>query len=308
MSSSLNPLKMNKKKEQVGQGLRALLGNIEKTEDSPQIKKEVVQELSKATEEIPIGQIEANPYQPRKEFDHEDLLALVQSIKSLGLIQPITVRAISKDKYQIISGERRFRASKLAGLKSIPAYIRIADDQGMLEMALVENIQRSDLNPLEIALSYQRLIDECNLQHDTLAKRVGKERSTVSNYIRLLKLPPDIQSALKSKALSMGHARAIIGLEDPTQQLEVYKQIVKDALSVRNTEALVRKIKSPDTNPIKKAPQSIEHPEIRKIKDRLSRYLDSKIDIQRSNKGKGKIVIHFNSDDQFNNIIEQIED
>lgn len=298
---------MSKKKEQLGQGLRALLGNIESIEKSEDVKKEVVQELSKSVEEIPVENIEINPYQPRKEFDQEELLALVQSIKVLGLIQPITVRSIGADKYQIISGERRWRASKLAGLKSVPAYIRIADDQGMLEMALVENIQRSDLNPLEIALSYQRLIDECDLQHDEMAKRVGKERSTVSNYIRLLKLPPDIQSALKSKKISMGHARAIIGLENPTDQLHVYKKIIGESLSVRNTEKLVREIKTPKSS-IKEAPKTVEHPEIKKIRDRLGYLLGSKIDIQRSSRGKGKIIIHFNSDDQFNNIIDQIED
>jgi len=195
---------MSKKKEQLGQGLRALLGNIDKSDSGADLKKELVGELSKKTEEIAIDDIEINPFQPRKEFDQEELLALVQSIKSLGLIQAITVRSISESRYQIISGERRWRASKLAGLKTIPAYIRIADDQGMLEMALVENIQRSDLNPLEIAISYQRLIEECDLQHDELAKRVGKERSTVSNYVRLLKLPPDIQSALKSKKVKYG--------------------------------------------------------------------------------------------------------
>ncbi len=298
---------MSKKKEQVGKGLRALLGNIENIEKSESLKKEVVQELSKSVEEISIEDIEINPYQPRKDFDHEELLALVQSIKTLGLIQPITVRSLSSGKYQIISGERRWRASKLAGLKSIPAYIRITDDQGMLEMALVENIQRSDLNPLEIALSYQRLIDECQLQHDTLAKRVGKERSTVSNYVRLLKLPPDIQSALKTRKLSMGHARALLGIEDPALQLMAFKKISAEGLSVRNTEKLIREIKSPDQK-IKTAPKTVEHPEIKRIRERLNHLLGSKVDIQRSGRGKGKIVIHFNSDDQFNNIIDQIED
>ncbi|MGA0231798.1 MAG: ParB/RepB/Spo0J family partition protein [Saprospiraceae bacterium] len=298
---------MSKKKEQLGQGLRALLGNIDKSDSGADLKKELVGELSKKTEEIAIDDIEINPFQPRKEFDQEELLALVQSIKSLGLIQAITVRSISESRYQIISGERRWRASKLAGLKTIPAYIRIADDQGMLEMALVENIQRSDLNPLEIAISYQRLIEECDLQHDELAKRVGKERSTVSNYVRLLKLPPDIQSALKSKKLSMGHARALIGLEDPSQQLFVYKKLVKDGLSVRQTEALVRDMKNPSQT-IKKAPATVEHPEVKKIKDRLSYVLGSKVEINRTARGKGKIVIHFNSDDQFNNIVDQIDD
>jgi len=298
---------MSKKKEQLGQGLRALLGKIDKSDSGADLKKELVGELSKKTEEIAIDDIEINPFQPRKEFDQEELLALVQSIKSLGLIQAITVRSISESRYQIISGERRWRASKLAGLKTIPAYIRIADDQGMLEMALVENIQRSDLNPLEIAISYQRLIEECDLQHDELAKRVGKERSTVSNYVRLLKLPPDIQSALKSKKLSMGHARALIGLEDPSQQLFVYKKLVKDGLSVRQTEALVRDMKNPSQT-IKKAPATVEHPEVKKIKDRLSYVLGSKVEINRTARGKGKIVIHFNSDDQFNNIVDQIDD
>ncbi len=298
---------MSKKKEQLGQGLRALLGNIDKSDSGADLKKELVGELSKKTEEIAIDDIEINPFQPRNEFDQEELLALVQSIKSLGLIQAITVRSISESRYQIISGERRWRASKLAGLKTIPAYIRIADDQGMLEMALVENIQRSDLNPLEIAISYQRLIEECDLQHDELAKRVGKERSTVSNYVRLLKLPPDIQSALKSKKLSMGHARALIGLEDPSQQLFVYKKLVKDGLSVRQTEALVRDMKNPSQT-IKKAPATVEHPEVKKIKDRLSYVLGSKVEINRTARGKGKIVIHFNSDDQFNNIVDQIDD
>lgn len=298
---------MSKKKEQLGQGLRALLGNIDKSDSGADLKKELVGELSKKTEEIAIDDIEINPFQPRKEFDQEELLALVQSIKSLGLIQAITVRSISESRYQIISGERRWRASKLAGLKTIPAYIRIADDQGMLEMALVENIQRSDLNPLEIAISYQRLIEECDLQHDELAKRVGKERSTVSNYVRLLKLPPDIQSALKSKKLSMGHARALIGLEDPSEQLFVYKKLVKDGLSVRQTEALVRDMKNPSQT-IKKAPATVEHPEVKKIKDRLSYVLGSKVEINRTARGKGKIVIHFNSDDQFNNIVDQIDD
>ena len=297
---------MSKKKEQLGKGLRALLGNIENVETASE-KKALVNELNQNTSEIPIDSIETNPFQPRKEFDQEELLSLVQSIKTLGVIQPITVRSVANNKYQIISGERRWRASKLAGLKTIPAYIRIADDQGMLEMALVENIQRSDLNPLEVALSYQRLIEECDLQHETLAKRVGKERSTVSNYIRLLKLPPDIQSAVKDKKLSMGHARALLGLEDPSLQLQVSKKILSDALSVRNTEKLIRELKTPSSN-LKSAPNSIEHPEVRKIKDRLTYLLGSKVDIQRSNKGKGKIVIHFNSDDQFNNIIYQIED
>ena len=214
-----------KKKEQLGQGLRALLTKIDEVETKPTKKKKVVAELSRSITEIDIEAIEANPYQPRKEFIESELLELVQSIKSLGLIQPITIRKVGENKFQIISGERRWRASKLAGLKTIPSYLRIADDQGMLEMALVENIQRSDLNALEVALSYQRLIDECNLQHEDLAKRVGKERSTVSNYTRLLKLPPNIQDGLKLKKISMGHARALLAVEDSALQLHFFKKI-----------------------------------------------------------------------------------
>ena len=300
---------MAKKKEQLGKGLRALLTKIDNPETAPIEKQEVVETLTKEVATIPINSIEANPYQPRKEFIQEELLELVQSIKTLGLIQPITVRKIEGDKFQLISGERRWRASKLAGLTEIPAYIRVADDQGMLEMALVENIQRSNLNPLEIALSYQRLIDECQLQHDVLAKRVGKERSTVSNYVRLLKLPPDIQSALKDKSLSMGHAKALLSIEDPVVQLNIFKRVINEKLSVRNTEKIVREINSGGIkDSIKKSPDSIMHPEVRKIRDRLMSHLDSKVDIKRSAKGKGKIIIHFNSDDQFNDIVDLIED
>lgn len=301
-------IKLSKKKQELGKGLRALLTNIDKVESKPKEKKEVVETLSKTVAEIPTNSIEPNPFQPRIEFDQEQLNELVQSIKTLGLIQPITVRRLSEGKYQLISGERRWRASKLAGLKAIPAYIRLADDQGMLEMALVENIQRSNLNPLEVALSYQRLIDECNLQHDEMAKRVGKDRSTISNYIRLLKLPPDIQSQVRNKTLSMGHARALLGLEDPLQQLQVFKQIQSSGLSVRNTEKLIKEIKSEKTSGIKSAPNRILHPEVRKIKDRLTHILSSKVEVQRSEKGKGKIVIFFNSDDQLNDIVDLIED
>lgn len=299
---------MSKKKQELGKGLRALLTNIDKVESKPKEKEEVVAKLSKTIAEIPVKNIEPNPYQPRTEFNPNELNELIQSIKILGLIQPITVRRLSEDKYQLISGERRWRASKAAGLEMIPAYIRLADDQGMLEMALVENIQRSNLNPLEVALSYQRLIDECNLQHDEMAKRVGKERSTISNYIRLLKLPPDIQSELRTKELSMGHARALLALDDPTKQLHVFKMIREEGLSVRNTEKIIREIKQGSKSGIKAAPNRILHPEVRKIQDRLMHHLNSKIEISRSTKGKGKIVIHFDSDDQFNDIIDLIED
>lgn len=299
-----------KNKEQLGKGLRALLGNIEKVENdkSPETIKEVVQELSKSVADIPIASIEPNPFQPRTEFDQEELLELVQSIKTHGIIQPITVRSMGGDSYQIISGERRWRASKLAGLKSVPAYIRIADDQGMLEMAIVENVQRSNLNALEIAISYQRLLDECSLQHDQLAERVGKERSTVTNYMRLLKLPPDIQSGLKESKISMGHARALLSVEDTTSQLFLYKKVLRESLSVRNTEQLIRNHKNKTSATKTTTPKSNIHPEVRIIKDRLTSNLGTKVDIKRSQDGKGKIIIHFNTDDQFNDIIESIEE
>lgn len=298
-----------KNKEKLGKGLRALLGNIEKVETSTtEEKKEVVQELSKSTAEISIKDIEPNPFQPRTEFDQEELLELVQSIKTHGIIQPVTLRSLGKGKYQIISGERRWRASKLAGLKSIPAYVRIADDQGMLEMAIVENIQRSNLNALEVAISYKRLMDECQLQHEELAERVGKERSTVTNYMRLLKLPPDIQSGLKSESISMGHARAILSMEDVTSQLFMYKRVIRESLSVRNTEKLIREQKNKTGSKKNTSKKKQMHPEVKKIQDRLSMNLGVKINISRSEDGKGKITIPFHSDDQFNDIIDAIDE
>ena len=267
-----------------------------------------VKELSKSIAEVSVDTIEPNPYQPRTDFAEEELLALVQSIKTLGLIQPITLRKLGENKYQIISGERRWRASKLAGLKTVPAYLRTADDQGMLEMALVENIQRSDLNALEVALSYQRLIDECDLQHEELAKRVGKERSTVTNYTRLLKLPPDLQSGLRNKKISMGHARALLSLDDTVDQLYFYNKILNENLSVRNTESLIRQHKKGSSNSGSTPAKSKINPEVKKIKDRLSKNLGAKVEINRNSNGKGKIVIHFSSDDQFNDLIDIIED
>ena len=296
-----------KKKEQLGKGLRALLTKIDSSETPAAEKKAYVKELSKSVAEIDITHIEPNPYQPRTDFIEEELMDLVQSIKTLGLIQPITLRKVGDAKYQIISGERRWRASKLAGLTTIPAYLLTADDQGMLEMALVENIQRSDLNALEVALSYQRLIDECNLQHEELAKRVGKERSTVTNYTRLLKLPPDLQSGLRNKKISMGHARALVSLDNPVDQLYYYNKILNENLSVRNAESLIRNHKQGEKGNTSTAKPKM-HPEVKKIRDRLSKNLGVKIDISRNAKGKGKLIFHFSSDDEFNDLIEALED
>jgi ParB family chromosome partitioning protein len=197
------------KKKELGLGIRALLSNLDEGEATPEEQKEVVKELSHTVAMIPVDQIEVNPFQPRVEFDEEALKELSSSIKVHGVIQPLTLRRLSDNAYQLISGERRLRASKLAGLQEVPAYVRLANDQEMLEMALVENIQRQDLNPIEVAITYQRLIDECSLTHQNLGGRVGKKRSTVSNFLRLLQLPPQIQQALKNKRISMGHAKAL---------------------------------------------------------------------------------------------------
>src|SRR6187551_1825671 len=237
------------KKKALGRGLSALLSDNEEDEKlNVEISTDVIPSTpANGMSEIQVSEIEVNPFQPRTHFDQEALKELAESIKVHGIIQPITVRRLSRNQYQLISGERRFQASQLAGLKSVPAYIRLADDQQMLEMALIENIQRENLNAMEIALSYQRLLTECNLKQEELGERVGKNRTTVTNYLRLLKLPPDIQIAVRDNKLSMGHARAIINVENPDQQLYIFKQALSEELSVRKVEELVREISSEKT-------------------------------------------------------------
>ncbi|MBK8518833.1 MAG: ParB/RepB/Spo0J family partition protein [Saprospiraceae bacterium] len=292
---------MNKKSE-VSKGLRSLLSNIEKT-NNPVERGQLVRELTNSIATISPELIEINPYQVRTEFDADQLLELAQSIKTSGLIQPITVRAIGGNKYQLISGERRLRASKMAGINEIPAYIRVANDQEMLEMALVENIQRADLNAVEIAISYQRLMDECNLTHEALSARVGKNRSTVTNYVRLLKLPAQIQSSVKEGSLSMGHARALAGIENLVLQIKIYKEAVDKELSVRALEQLIKSYQS--SNPVgRTAVSSQPNPEIHKIRDHFRQIFGAKVEIRRENNGKGTIILPFNSDDEFNNIVE----
>jgi ParB family chromosome partitioning protein len=235
------------KKKALGRGLSALLSDnspedkLDVDIQSPAVPQTPAQPVS-GIAEIPIEQIEVNPFQPRTHFDQEALQELSESIKVHGIIQPITVRRLTTNQYQLISGERRFQASRLAGLKTIPAYIRSANDQQMLEMALIENIQRENLNAIEIALSYQRLISECSLKQDELGERVGKNRATVTNYLRLLRLPPDIQIAVRDNKLSMGHARAIINVENPDKQLYIFKKTLSEDLSVRKVEELVREV------------------------------------------------------------------
>jgi len=296
--------KMNQKRE-LGKGIRALLGEIDNEINDGQIDKNSVLNNPKgsSTSMVPIHSIEVNPFQPRVNFDEEALNELASSIKIHGIIQPLTVRELSKDKFQLISGERRLRASKLAGLEEVPVYIRTANDQEALEMALIENIQREELNAIEIGMNYQRLIDECELNHDSLAERVGKKRSTISNYIRLLKLPPDIQVAVREDKITMGHARALAGVEID-MQLSIFNEVINKALSVRQTEALVanrlefKKNKKPASN-------KVISPEIRQWQDELSSELGTKVSIQNNN-GKGSIVVPFHNEDELARIIELI--
>jgi ParB family chromosome partitioning protein len=292
---------MNKKNE-VSKGLRSLLSNIEKT-NNPTERSQLVKELTNSIALISPELIEVNPFQPRTEFDTEQLMELARSIKTSGLIQPITVRSLGGNKYQLISGERRLRASKMAGIREVPAYIRVANDQEMLEMALVENIQRADLNAVEIAISYQRLMDECNLTHEALSERVGKDRSTVTNYVRLLKLPAQIQASVKEGKLSMGHARALAGIENIALQLKVFKEAYDQGLSVRALENLIRSHAISKKESTSFVMQEI-HPEVKKINDDLRNLLGTKIDIKRDQNGKGSITILFNSDSELNKITE----
>ena len=280
------------KKQALGRGLSALLKD---TSSNVKNNDDVVGNII----EVALETIQVNPYQPRTYFDEDTLSELATSIRELGVIQPITVRKLG-DTYQLVSGERRFRASKLIGNKTIPAYIRTANDQEMLEMALVENIQRKNLDPIEIALSYQRLIDEIQLTQENLSVRVGKKRSTVANYLRLLKLDPILQTGMRDGFISMGHGRALINVSDSNDQLSIYKKILKDKLSVRQTEELVKNFKSNTSQSKsvnKKLPKYIKESILT-----INKYLDQKIDITVNSKGKGKILIPFDSKEDFERI------
>lgn len=294
---------MNNKKKELGKGIRALLANIETQEVENPV--ELVKDLTHTIAFLPINSIETNPNQPRKEFDPVSLSELSESLKVHGLIQPVTVRRMGADKFQIISGERRYRASKLAGLKEIPAYIRIADDQEILEMALVENIQRKDLNPLEVAFTYQRLLDECNLTHEALAIRVAKDRSTVTNFLRLIKLPPEIQTALKSQELSMGHARALAGVEDPLKMIFLFHQIRDKGMSVRESENLIRTYQLPKEKPTR-ARTEVDY-DLRRVQNELSKSMETRVEIKQSAQGKGHITIHFSDTNDLNRILDLLE-
>lgn len=288
------------RKQALGRGLSALLKDPDNDINSAEDKN--ADKLVGHIVELEMSSIEVNPFQPRTSFNEESLKELASSIRELGVIQPITVRKLDFNKYQLVSGERRFRASKLVGLETIPAYIRIANDQESLEMALVENIQRQDLDPIEIALSYQRLIDEINLTQEQLSERIGKNRSTIANYLRLLKLDPIIQTGMRDGFLSMGHGRALINIDDTQKQLDIYEKILQKSLSVRETEQLVRDLNSEGkSTPAAKKKASVPKTYKKGIKE-FSEYLGTKVDVKVTKKGSGKLTIPFSSEEDFERI------
>lgn len=283
---------MTEKRSALGRGLSALI-------EDANLKPEA------SINEIEISQIEANPFQPRSHFDEEALNELAESIRQIGIVQPITVRKLADKRYQLIAGERRLRASAMAGLTRIPAYVRTADDVNLLEMALVENIQREDLDPIEVAISYQRLIEECNLTQENLSDRVGKKRSTISNYLRLLRLPADIQLGLRTQKLTMGHARTLINMDDPAIQLSVYHKIIDNDLSVRRVEEIVRQIQSGEAPKPKEKPQP--NGDQSQLQEQLQRYFNVGVEFQRNDKGRGKIVLSFRSDEELERILGKLD-
>jgi ParB family chromosome partitioning protein len=294
---------MTAKRPVLGRGLNALLKDSEKVKN----ENKTVSEVSNVNE-IAIENIEANPFQPRTHFDAEALNELADSIKVHGIIQPITVRKLSEGKFQLISGERRWQASKIANLKVVPAYVRTANDEQMLEMGLIENIQREDLNAMEVALSYQRLITEFKLKQDQLGEKVGKNRTTVNNYLRLLKLPPDIQAALRDDEISMGHARALINIENTEDQLAIYNKITKEDLSVRKVEELVRELgkgkEKKETAPVKSVTAKNINAELQQLQSKLSSHFGTKVAVKGEDGNKGEIKIPFVSVEDLNRILD----
>lgn len=297
---------MQKKRGALGKGLSALLENAStditaKSADTGAVVGSIAM--------IPIENIEANPFNPRTHFEKEALEELSESIAVHGIIQPLTVRKLGRDKYQLISGERRFRASQIAGLKEVPAYIRVANDQSMLEMALVENIQRSDLNAIEVALSYQRLIDECNLTQEQMSQKISKSRSSITNHLRLLKLPVEIQLGVRDNLVSMGHARALVSAGSEDFQLKLYNKIIEDNLSVRELESLIRDgelVDSSKDSPKKEKPVSELNENQNVFREHFGDRISAKVEIKKNHIGSGKIIINFNSEVDLNRIIEML--
>jgi len=294
---------MQGKKKALGRGLSAILESPETDITSRDISGEYV---VGAVAHVSIDQIDPNPFQPRTYFDESGLAELVISIQNQGIIQPVTVRKMGYDKYQLISGERRLKASRLAGFTAIPAYIRVANDEQMLEMALVENLHREDLNPLEIAISFQRLLDECNLRQEELSKKVGKDRTTISNYVRLLTLPTEIQLAIRDAKISMGHARALITVSDTKVQLLILHRILEKKLSVRQVEEIVRTFVS-GSPPLKKHEKPLLPVRFEKAREILISKLGANVDLKINTKGNGVIIIPFSSDEDFDRILSEIE-
>lgn len=283
---------MSTKKNALGRGLGALISDAN-------LKPSIVSEIK-------IDSIDTNPYQPRTEFDEEKLQELSESIKQFGIIQPITVRKINEEKFQLISGERRMRASKMAGLDTIPAYIREANDHELLEMALVENIHRKDLDPIEIAISYQRLLDECQFTQEQLSERLGKNRSTIANFIRLLKLPPEIQAGLKQNKISVGHARALINIDDVETQKMIYYQILRYDFSVRKVEDIVRELSFNDKSYKKAIKHYLRSKELKEIREHISQKLNCRVDLKKTSEGSGKIILYFENESEFNTLLQAI--
>jgi ParB family chromosome partitioning protein len=295
------------KKDALGKGIRSLLQSIDadlKT-TAGTLRQDVVEKTTSVSL-VPIGQIEVNPRQPRQDFDESALQELASSIRIHGIIQPLTVSPASGGKYRLIAGERRLRASKLAGLKELPVYIRTVNDQELLELALLENLQRQDLNAIEIGLSYKRLMDECSLTQEQVAERMGKERSTVTNYIRLLKLPPAIVVAVRNGSLSMGHARALINVDSVDKQLYVFNKIMQDGLSVRQAENLVRTLYKQD-KPVKKNQKASLPPAFKKIEDNLASHFNTRVKMQHHKSGHGTIQLEYYSIEELNGILDKMK-
>jgi ParB family chromosome partitioning protein len=295
------------KKDALGKGIRSLLQSIDtdlKT-GSGALKPEVVEKTTTSTR-VPVDEIEINPKQPRQDFDETALKELAASIRTHDIIQPLTVARTASGKYRLIAGERRLRASRLAGLKDVPVYIRQVNDQELLELALLENLQRQDLNAIEIGLSYKRLMEECSLTQEQVAERMGKERSTVTNYIRLLKLPPGIVVAVRNGSLSMGHARALVNVDQVDKQLFVFHEIMNKGLSVRQTEQLVRNMYQ-DGKPVKKTEKSGLPPAFRKIEDNLASHFGTRVKLQHNKKGHGHILLEYYSIEELNALLEKMQ-
>ncbi|WPU95082.1 ParB/RepB/Spo0J family partition protein [Mucilaginibacter sabulilitoris] len=305
----------SERRNALGKGLSALLNDSVNVQPYNKTKDNKDKEASTSAvevnslgsvNEILLAEIEVNPFQPRTDFDEQALAELADSIKLQGLIQPITVRRVNAHKYQLISGERRFRASKIAGLTQIPAYVRTANDQQMLEMALIENIQRENLNAIEVALSFQRMIEECNLKQEELGDRVSKNRSTVTNYLRLLKLPPSIQASIRDGELTMGHAKALINVGDPAKQLYLHQHIIQQGLSVRKVEELVRDMQKAPVKKEGKQPEPVSY-QLQKIQDDLASKFSTRVKLKVGNRGNGVIEIPFLSEDDLGRILEMLD-